>query len=233
MPFITCDNVCNAESEAGNVSKSAVLEIIARQRAAFEFLNMAGGLSPDSPCRFTRERFEIVAGKLMALDSIAGLVHQLPPCREAPEDLTGEKSNLPPSVLRVLSIIQRRLSDSHRATLFHSKFRRADGSPCSEWSRSIAAEGAYESLIDELRETFSGNAGMQPGPGEESWPLMGTPPVTAAAANPPAPVGEGAAFDSFDDWMESQTSAELHAAVERILDEIEARGCSSRWQMSL
>lgn len=219
----TSYDVCNAESDL--VSKSSVLEIIARQRAAFEFLNVAGGLSPESPCRFTRERFEIVAGKLLCCDSIAGLIRQLPP-KPSP-DLMGEKpisSAVPLDA--VLAVVERRKDDAHRECLFHAS---NSGIVPASWSRADAREQELAALAAELAEKFPGNAEEQPGPREESRPSIGAIPCDGGRGESPARFGEADADDDLDEWLELRTSAELASVAERILDELDCRGSAARW----
>lgn len=214
-------NVCNAESDC--VSRSAVLEIIARQRAAFESLSIVGGLSPASPCRFNRERWEIVSGKLLCCDSIAGLVRQLSP-RPSP-DLMGGKPISSVPLASVLAIVDRRKDDAHQDCLFHSNgFLVA-----SAWSRADAREQELAALSSELSDKFAGNAEEQPAPREESRPTIGEIPCDVGRGESPARFGEAAAFDAFDEWLERQTSADLASFSERILAELDCRGAAARW----
>jgi hypothetical protein len=236
--------ICNAESDTGFVTKSQVQAVISESRAAFENLRVSADLRPDSPIRFTRERWEIVAGKLMALDSIAEKIAALPPA-PAENLMAGKPSSLSAvsDVLAdVLAVIERRREDAHRSACFFASHLRADGSPCSEWSRQSATESALEFLAVELKEIFSGSAEEQPGRREESRPVIGKDcnpaPVTPAGANP-LPRARQSFFPSgasrdlmewFDLNTESLTNAELAAMSESILLELECRDAAFRWQ---
>lgn len=223
MAVPTVASVCNAESPRGPefVSKESVISILARQRAAFELLTVSGGLSPASPSAFKRERWEIVAGKLLALDTVADQIRLL--TSASPSDLMGEK---PSSLLSsIRSIVARRRDDAHETCLFVSSSANPSGPPPIRWTQSDAVFSELSSLLDELAERFPGNAEEQPGPREESPPLIGAIPMTAAAANPPT-VSE---FDLRTMNLGKIDTGMLSDFSELILDELDRRGSGARW----
>jgi hypothetical protein len=200
-----CPDVCNAES----VSRAAVLDVIARQRAAFEYLNCAG--------------------KVLALDSVAGLVKNLPPSRQA-GNLVGEKP---------FSSAVRRI-DERIAEVNELRVHFRDGAfdpgaesdardKCfHEWNRLDAKWIELCALRDELT---SGNAEEQPEPREETRPpSMGNPPVTAAAAIRDFAPKSGPVPMSLVRELSALPSDRLRAVSELVLDELEARDDCARFR---
>lgn len=164
----TSADICNAESTPTSTRfslESCLTAWLQKHRDNLSNINHRAGLHKDSPDRYTRERWEIVAGKIMVIDDLMHELHHV--LADIPENLTGRKPILEAMrieravyVKTLREIDERALSEEYKRT---------------EWNR---ADEVVTVLTRLLR--LSGNAGEQPETSEEDW----LPYVNPAAVSP-------------------------------------------------
>lgn len=222
--------VCNAERVPQlGVRFVALVRLIERQLASYENLTVQAGLSPESPVAFERERWEINAAKISALNHVHELIESLP------LKVLAEKS--PPEALQ----LERWQVDALLDMLGNIRFA-VVAADQDKIERAVDWIDAAADLLSELSE-ISGNAGTQPGRKDEGERLPVLP--EGAATVPPSPIAvgeadldrvaaEGLPGEFFDgaiaaDRIRSLPSNKLAVISELILDELDRRGEAATW----
>lgn len=215
-PVATGASICNAES--GFLFRSNVLTALRCEKSSVLHLQTVAGLSETSPCKFTRDRWEITQGKIFVLDQLEETIAALPviPALQTPQNLTVEK---PASSFR-----------SELESVRESVFRLRGsllGIPISDavdsaFHRASDAVAALNAILDKL----SGSAEEQPQNRETSSPPIVPGGAVTADCSISAP--EPSRFD----YLEAMPLPALQELSEAVLDSLESRGVVTHWSLT-
>lgn len=206
--------VTSCDSGAAFVLLSDVLNVLASLCERDSSLIRDADLRPDHPARVNCERWEIFSGRVAAM-RVAGDQIRALPSRPA-DNLMGEKP--------ILEALEAHRAWHRRATMEYAA-RASDilephpGFCDDSWNR----HDAISSFIDDFLKQFPGSAEEQPGPREESRPVIGTGIACDTGR------GESTAAPTFPDLSAMPDDA-LAALSEAALEEMETRGTAARWQ---
>lgn len=150
----TSAKICNAESARPLIADFPAFSLhrilfdwLDGYRGKLRTLKQTAGLTPDAPCRFVRERHEIVAGKIMLLDSL--IDDAAPLVCNLPADLTGRKPILQAiTAERAMYVKNLREIDIQRLSPAYKQV---------EWNRADEAVMVLDRLLK-----ISGSAEEQP-----------------------------------------------------------------------
>jgi len=208
-----------ASSPAAVIAENVLADWINGKIADVDVFRQKAQLSPDHPKRWFRERFEMTEARVLILRY---LLDEVPSIEARIVSDAGNLMGGKPDLLSALEAARAK----HRQLAMHYAARVNDPMETrrsfadDQWNRHDSVSEFLESFL----ASFPGSAEEQPGPREESRPVTGKIPVTPGGANPPHFVCPAHA------WVGSVPVETLSEMSEAILDELERRGESARWE---